>query len=90
LTKIIRNLAFTATLLVALPTIANATCGTQGGPGYRGPDGQCVSWARFSYVCGPDGSRCQPEKVNPLIKELQNGADPRKLMEKSRGLPSSR
>jgi hypothetical protein len=69
-------------------TIANGTCGTRGGPGYRDPaTGQCVSWERFSYVCGPDGSRCQPEQVNPLTKELQNGADPRNLTEQSHGSP---
>ena len=84
----IRIFAFTTILLVALPTIANATCGTRGGPGFRDPAaGKCLSWEQFSYRCGPDGSRCQPEKPNPLIKELrQPDADPHKLMEKSHGL----
>ena len=84
----IRIFAFTTILLVALPTIANATCGTRGGPGFRDPAaGKCLSWEQFSYRCGSDGSRCQPEKPSPLIKELQQpGADPRKLMERSHGL----
>jgi hypothetical protein len=41
MTKIIFILA--AALVIALPSIASATCGTKGGPGYRGPDGRCVS-----------------------------------------------
>ena len=84
----IRIFAFTTALVVALPTIANATCGTRGGPGYRDPaTGKCLSWGQFSYRCGPDGSRCQPEKPSPLIQELrQPDADPRKLMERSHGL----
>jgi hypothetical protein len=84
----IRIFAFTTALLMALPTIANATCGTRGGPGYRDPvTGKCLSWEQFSYRCGPDGSRCQPEKPSPLIQELrQPDADPRKLMERSHGL----
>jgi hypothetical protein len=41
----IRICAFTTAFLVALPTIAKATCGTRGGPGYRDPaTGKCLSW----------------------------------------------
>ena len=40
-------------------------CGCKGGPGYRGPNGQCVNWAQLIKVCGPaphDGCtrECQP------------------------------
>ena len=39
-------------------------CGTQGGPGYRDPDGRCVAWAEIRDVCGcPPTNRCTPENV---------------------------
>ena len=63
-------LTLTAALVIALPSIASATCGTRGGPGLRGPDGDCLSWDRVNSVCGSDGSRCQREQVNPLFKQL--------------------
>jgi hypothetical protein len=78
-------LALTAALVIALPSIASATCGTQDGPGLRGPDGKCVSWERVSSVCGPDRSRCQSEQVNPLIKQLDT-TPPRKLMGCAHGM----
>ena len=36
-------------MLMILPalmvsTFAEAACGDRGGPGYRGPDGKCLSW----------------------------------------------
>jgi hypothetical protein len=49
--------------LLLLPSAAFATCGTRGGPGYRGPDGHCVSWANIDKVCGTDRSRCQAENT---------------------------
>jgi hypothetical protein len=34
-------------------------CGCKGGPGYRGPNGQCVSYAQLFKVCGnPPGAPC--------------------------------
>jgi hypothetical protein len=40
-------------------------CGCRGGPGYRGPDGNCVGWKVLSRVCGtPPTTRCTPELVN--------------------------
>jgi hypothetical protein len=34
-------------------------CGCKGGPGYRGPDGQCVGYRDLERVCGdPPTSRC--------------------------------
>ena len=72
--------ALTTALVFALPSIAGAACGTRGGPGLRGPDGNCLSWERVNSVCGPDGSRCQRERVNPLLKQLDT-IPPRKLME---------
>lgn len=49
-------------LLIATPAIA--TCGDHGGPGYRGPDGHCVSWAALRRVCSvPPTKNCTPEQV---------------------------
>ena len=78
-------LALTAALVIALPSIASATCGTRGGPGLRGPDGNCVSWERLNSVCGSDGSRCQREQVNALTKQLDT-TPPRKLMQCAHGM----
>jgi len=37
-------------------------CGCKGGPGWRGPNGQCVSTRALARVCGtPPGSRCRFE-----------------------------
>ena len=39
-------------------------CGSRGGPGYRGPDGKCVTRKRLFTVCGnPPTSRCKAENV---------------------------
>jgi len=78
-------LTLTAALVIALPSIASATCGTRGGPGLRGPDGDCLSWDRVNSVCGSDGSRCQREQVNPLFKQLDT-TPPRKLMQCAHGI----
>lgn len=40
-------------------------CGCRGGPGYRGPNGRCVSWAQIGRICGsPPTSRCVAEGPN--------------------------
>lgn len=53
------------TLLVT-PPFAVAACGDRGGPGYRGPDGKCVSWEALGRVCGsPPSMRCSGEKIAP-------------------------
>lgn len=37
-------------------------CGCRGGPGWRGPDGYCVSQAKLAEVCGsPAGTPCKQE-----------------------------
>ncbi len=34
-------------------------CGCKGGPGYRGPDGRCVSFKKLDRVCGdPPTTHC--------------------------------
>jgi hypothetical protein len=37
-------------------------CGCKGGPGWRGPDGVCVSKAKLAEICGsPAGTPCTQE-----------------------------
>lgn len=37
-------------------------CGCKGGPGWRGPNGYCVSAARLTKICGsPPGAPCKQE-----------------------------
>jgi hypothetical protein len=40
-------------------------CGCKGGPGYRGPNGRCVSWDALAKTCGtPPTTHCKGERVN--------------------------
>jgi hypothetical protein len=37
-------------------------CGCKGGPGWRGPDGFCVSQSKLEAICGsPPGTPCKQE-----------------------------
>ncbi|HRD79058.1 MAG TPA: hypothetical protein PK264_24525, partial [Hyphomicrobiaceae bacterium] len=55
-----------ATLALALLAVSAADavarcegCGCRGGPGYRGPAGQCVGHEKLLSVCGtPPSTRC--------------------------------
>ncbi len=60
---------------------AFATCGTRGGPGYRGPDGKCVGWADIGKKCGdPPSLRCTPELAQPEASAAaQRGRDLQKF-----------
>jgi hypothetical protein len=70
----LRNALLIGCALVASSSLAEATCGTQGGPGYRGPDGQCVSWKDLGAKCGsPPSTRCTPEKVAPGADDAARG-----------------
>jgi hypothetical protein len=52
--------------LVAATSVAEATCGDMGGPGYRGPNRKCVGWEVLGRVCGcPPDTHCTPEKPAP-------------------------
>ncbi len=54
---------FLITLFAASSAFAYNGCGSHGGPGYRAPDGHCVSWANLKVVCGdPPGSPCTNER----------------------------
>jgi len=71
-----RALAISAMILISLgftgllaPSTAIAQevcrckgCGCKGGPGWRGPDGACVSTAKLAEICGtPAGTPCKQE-----------------------------
>ena len=47
------------TLMVILGVRA-PTCGERGGPGYRGPDGQCVSGANIARIAAVPRRRIAP------------------------------
>jgi hypothetical protein len=52
-------------------------CGCRGGPGYRGPDGHCVGWAKLNKVCGtPPTTRCAYEGLAAALAVIPalNGA----------------
>jgi hypothetical protein len=83
--KMTKLLVAAAAIVLAVPSIANATCGTRGGPGFRGSDGKCKSWEQVERDCGPDGSRCQREQKSPYFKQLPN-VPAQKLMQCAHGL----
>jgi hypothetical protein len=40
-------------------------CGCKGGPGWRGPEGTCVSQAKLAEICGsPAGAPCTQEAAS--------------------------
>ena len=59
-------------LLLAAPAAAEGCperpachgCGCKGGPGYRGPNGQCVGFKNLNHVCGvPPTTHCTFENA---------------------------
>jgi hypothetical protein len=65
-----RRIGIVALALVAATSVAEATCGVRGGPGYRGPDGKCVSWEALGRVCGsPPSLRCTAEGTAPAADD---------------------
>ena len=66
MTKLYRMSITAFVTLLARTPFAVAACGERGGPGYRGPDGKCVSWEALGRVCGsPPSMRCSGEKIAP-------------------------
>ena len=42
-------------------------CGCKGGPGWRGPEGTCVSQAKLAEICGsPPGAPCMKEAATRI------------------------
>jgi hypothetical protein len=59
-----RRTTIAAVIVLAACVTAQATCGERGGPGYRGPDGKCVSWLNIGRICGsPPEKSCTAEGV---------------------------
>ncbi len=51
-------------------------CGCKGGPGWRGPDGFCVSKAKLAAVCGsPAGAPCKQEAAQRVCFGSPGGGD---------------
>ena len=79
-----RTAAITLLIVLAIQAPAHATCGTKGGPGYRGPDGHCVAWPNLRQTCGcPPSNKCSPEQVDPNADKFACGrasAAPTKTM----------
>jgi hypothetical protein len=66
MTNLYRMLIAPFVALVAATSFAEATCGDLGGPGYRAPNGKCVSWEALGRVCGsPPSTRCTDERPAP-------------------------
>jgi hypothetical protein len=72
-----RLLLFAHLALPLLSHEAQAACGDRGGPGYRAPNGRCVSWAEIGRVCGsPPSKNCVAELPTPdAEKAAREGAD---------------
>jgi hypothetical protein len=53
-------------------------CGCKGGPGWRGPEGTCVSQAKLAEICGsPAGVPCTQEGASRVCFGKQSAiADP--------------
>jgi hypothetical protein len=75
--------------VLVLPDQAAATCGERDGPGYRGPNGQCVGWANIGKICGdPPTTHCTAEMVNPNAGGAsKHGAEIEKLRPKAGAVP---
>lgn len=64
--------------------IACEGCGCKGGPGYRGPTGQCVSWKSLARTCGPPPYALCDRECAPVVVGCPNRADDaRKKLEQS-------
>ena len=65
----------TLPILLLAASSAFSACGDRGGPGYRAPDGRCVSWADLERKCGnPPTTRCTPEMADNAPKAVVPGA----------------
>jgi hypothetical protein len=81
--------AVAALAALALPFHASAECGERGGPGYRGPNGQCVGWANIGKICGsPPTTHCTPERANPnALPASEHGQEIEKLRPSGSAVP---
>jgi hypothetical protein len=55
-------------------------CGCKGGPGWRGPDGTCVSKSALAETCGsPAGAPCKQESASRICFGKQSALSAPKL-----------
>jgi hypothetical protein len=84
------SLALVSLSLLSPPAVSTALaqescrckgCGCKGGPGWRGPDGFCVSQAKLAEVCGsPAGTPCKQEAASRVCFGKQSAVtDPNAL-----------
>jgi hypothetical protein len=66
----VRATAIAFGVVLAVQGSAHAACGDRGGPGYRGPDHQCLKW--YSLVKGVCGC---PPTTNCTAEHLHAGAE---------------
>jgi hypothetical protein len=51
-------------------------CGCKGGPGWRGPEGTCVSQAKLAEICGsPPGAPCTKEAATRVCPGPQSSSN---------------
>ena len=67
-----RGIALIIAVMALWSFPASAACGDRGGPGYRGPDGECLSWYKLAKgVCGcPPTTKCTPERLHAGAEKL--------------------
>jgi hypothetical protein len=50
-------------------------CGCKGGPGWRGPEGTCISQAKLAEICGsPPGTPCVKEAATRICFGSQSAS----------------
>ncbi|PPC85837.1 MAG: hypothetical protein CTY31_12340 [Hyphomicrobium sp.] len=73
----VRCVLYSLFLIIFLNEAAIAAgCGSRGGPGFRGPKGNCVGWKQLSKVCGtPPTSNCTFEGAGEGDTDFEKGTD---------------
>ena len=72
------GLSLLAPLAVSTTAVAQESCrckgcGCKGGPGWRGPEGACVSKAKLAAICGsPPGAPCVKETATRVCYGSQS------------------
>ena len=68
-------LGFGATIHEAAARCTGCSC--RGGPGFRSPEGTCVSWKNLVRICGPaPHAKCKDERRKPLSNPQGLQLDP--------------
>jgi hypothetical protein len=79
-----------ALILLNFDSSALAMCGEKSGPGFRAPDGHCVSWNEVDKTCGkPPTTKCLPERVN-VAKPSESPIEARLALRSNRGTATYR